>query len=164
MAGNNKPGAGGYSAREVVITRICKAPRELVFRAWTEPQQLARWWGPKSFTNPVCEADALPGGAWRIVMRGPDGGEYPCQGIYQEVVAPERLVFTNNAVDAEGRELIQGHTTVTFEALGDKTKITLRTRATPRTALAAEMIEGMKAGWTQSLAKLVRLTDRSAAS
>ena len=54
MAAKNKPGAGKFPAREVVITRICNAPRELVFRAWTEPQQLARWWGPKSFTNPVC--------------------------------------------------------------------------------------------------------------
>ena len=160
MAAKNKPGAGKFPAREVVITRICNAPRELVFRAWTEPQQLARWWGPKSFTNPVCEVDARPGGAWRIVMRGPDGGEYPCHGVYQEIVAPERLVFTNDAVDADGRDLIKGITTVIFEALGDKTKVTLRTRATPMSALAAQMIEGMKEGWTQSLEKLESDTDR----
>src|SRR5580700_2538193 len=85
--------------REVTITRLFDAPRELVFQAWTDPQHLAQWWGPKGFSNPICEADARPGGAWRIVMRGPDGAKYPCGGVYREIVESERLVFTNIAYD-----------------------------------------------------------------
>jgi uncharacterized protein YndB with AHSA1/START domain len=64
--------------REVVITRIFDAPRDLVFKAWTDPKHMARWWGPMGFTNPICELDARVGGAWRIVMRSPAGIEYPC--------------------------------------------------------------------------------------
>jgi len=69
--------------REVVITRIFDAPRELVFHAWTDPQHMARWWGPKVFTNRVEKMDVRPGGAWRIIMCAPDGAEYPAQGVYR---------------------------------------------------------------------------------
>jgi uncharacterized protein YndB with AHSA1/START domain len=62
--------------REVVITRVFDAPRGLVFKAWTDPEHMARWWGPKGFTNPICELDARVGGAWRIVMRSPAGSAY----------------------------------------------------------------------------------------
>src|SRR6185437_12462888 len=139
MAGKNDPEKGAYPEQEVVITRICNAPPETVFRAWTDPKQLARWWGPRDFTNPVCEADARPGGAWRIVMRGPEGSEYPCHGVYREVVPPERLVFSNDAVDAQGNLLIQGVTTVTFAPEGGKTKVVLRTRARPMRPEAVPM-------------------------
>ena len=88
--------------REVVITRVFDAPRSLVFKAWTDPEHMARWWGPRGFTNPICELDARVGGAWRIVMRSPAGIEYPCGGVYREIVEPERLVFTNIATDNEG--------------------------------------------------------------
>ena len=75
---------------------------------------LAQWWGPKGFTNPVCEIDARVGGALRIHMRAPDGSIYPMKGEIREIVAPERLVFTNIAVDADGSHIIEGLTTVTF--------------------------------------------------
>src|SRR5208282_1015543 len=106
--------------RELVITRIFDAPRELVFKAWTDPRHVAQWWGPKGFTNPVCEMDVRPGGALRIVMRAPDGSEYPMTGIFREIVAPERLVFTNVAVDKAGKPLLEGLTTVTFAEAGGK--------------------------------------------
>src|SRR5258705_11639360 len=77
--------------REVTITRLVGAPRELVFRAWTDPKHLAQWWGPRGFTNPVCEVDLRVGGALRIVMRAPNGTEYPMRGVFREIVAPERL-------------------------------------------------------------------------
>jgi uncharacterized protein YndB with AHSA1/START domain len=70
-----------FAEREVVITRIYDAPRPLVFKAWIDPKHLKRWWGPGVFTNPVCEVDARVGGAWRIVMRSPDGIDYPCGGV-----------------------------------------------------------------------------------
>jgi uncharacterized protein YndB with AHSA1/START domain len=140
--------------REVVITRLFDAPRALVFKAWIDPKHLAMWWGPHKFTNPVCKVDARVGGAWHIVMRGPDGAEYPCGGIYREIVEPERLVFTNDAVDKEGNVIIAGLTTVTFADEDGKTKLTLRTRGTAKVDYAAAYLQGMEAGWTQSLEKL----------
>ena len=85
------------SERELIFTRTIDAPRALVWAAWTDPKHVAQWWGPKEFTNPVCELDVRPGGAIRIDMRGPDGTVYPMAGIYQAIVAPERLVFISAA-------------------------------------------------------------------
>jgi uncharacterized protein YndB with AHSA1/START domain len=140
--------------RELVITRVFDAPRELVFGAWTDPKHMAQWWGPKHFTNRVEQMDVRPGGAWRIIMRSPDGAEYPSQGVYREIVPPERLVFTNTALDKDGNLLIDGFTTVTFADQNGKTKLTLETRAVAMNAIAAQMIAGMEAGWTQSLERL----------
>ena len=140
--------------REVTITRVLAAPRELVFKAWTDPARLARWWGPKGFTNPVCEVDARVGGALRIVMRSPDGSEYPMKGGFREMVAPERLVFTNIAVDSDGSHMLEGLTTVTFAAQGDKTLMTLHTRVVGVIALSAQMLDGMEEGWTESIDRL----------
>jgi len=141
--------------RVLVIERIFDAPRSLLFKAWTEPRRLAQWWGPKGCTNPVCEIDARPGGTLRIVMRAPDGAEYPMKGVFREVIEPERLVFTNIAIDNAGNSLIEGLTTVTFaEHAAGKTKLILHTSAMGMVAMAAAMIEGMEAGWTQSLDRL----------
>jgi uncharacterized protein YndB with AHSA1/START domain len=148
--------------REVTITRLFDAPRALVFKAWTDAAQLAQWWGPKGFTNPVCEIDARVGGALRIHMRAPDGSIYPMKGEIREIVAPERLVFTNIAVDAAGRHLLEGLTTVTFADQGGKTKLTLRTQAKAVVEYAAAYIEGMEAGWTQSIDKLQTMLAGSA--
>src|SRR5258708_29275739 len=94
--------AAELAERELVITRIFDAPRELVFKVWTDPKHLAQWWGPQGFTNPVCEIDLRPGGALRIVMRAPDGAEHPMTGIYREIVAPERLGFPTLPVHSAG--------------------------------------------------------------
>src|ERR1035438_6868275 len=86
--GNNSP------EKELILTRVFDAPREIVFKAWTEVERLKRWWGPKNFTNSVCEIDPRPGGAMRIHMRAPDDGViYPMTGVFQEIAEPERLVF-----------------------------------------------------------------------
>lgn len=154
LAGMSPRGVAQPREREVVITRIFDAPRELVFEAWIDPKHLARWWGPKTFTNPVCEVDARVGGAWHIVMRGPDGSEYPCGGVYREIVKPERLVFTNIATDKEGKPILDGLTTVLFAEHGGKTKLTLQTRAVALVEYAVAYLAGMEAGWTQSLEKL----------
>ncbi len=147
--------------REIVITRVFDAPRELVFKAWTDAKHLAQWWGPKGFTNPVCESDARVGGAWRIVMRSPDGVEYPCGGVYREIVKPERLVFTNNATDKDGNPILDGLTTVTLAEQGDETKLTLQTRAAALVDYAVAYLGGMEAGWTQSLERLAEKLARS---
>jgi len=145
--------------RAITRTRTFDAPRELVFRMWTESAHLARWWGPKGFTNPVCEADARPGGALRIVMRAPDGTEYPMRGEFREVVPPERLVVTNFAVDAEDRPILDGLTTVSFSEAGGKTMIVVETRAAGIARIVAGMLDGMEIGWSQSLDRLQDYVD-----
>ena len=140
--------------RELVLTRVFDARRELLFKAWTDPKRVAQWWGPHRFTNPVCDLDVRPGGAIRIHMRGPDGTVYPMTGVYNEVVEPERLVFTSAALDADGNPMFEVLTTVTFAEQSGKTKQILRARVIKSTAEAAPYIKGMEAGWTQSLERL----------
>lgn len=144
--------------REVLLTRTLDAPRELVFRAWTEPDMMARWWGPHHFTNPVCRLDARPGGEIHILMRGPDGSDYPMTGTFREVSPPERLVFMAAALDAEGKPLLESLTTVTFAEQDGKTVLTVQASAVGLAPVAAHMLEGMQAGWTQSLERLDALT------
>ena len=144
--------------KEIVITRVFDAPRELVFQMWTDAAHLAEWWGPRTFTNPVCECDARVGGAWYIVMRSPDGKDYPCGGTYLEVTPPERLLFKNDAVDADGKVIIDGLTEVRFAEHGaGQTLLTLTTRAAALNEPMALAIAGMHAGWSQSLDKLAEM-------
>ena len=147
-------GAQEPPSQDLVITRIFDAPRELVWNAWTDPKQVAQWWGPHGFTNPVCELDVRPGGTILIHMRGPDGVVHPMTGVYREVVAPERLVFTGTALDDEGKPLFEVLTTVILADQGKKTKQTLHARVIGKTAKAAPYIAGMEAGWMQSLERL----------
>jgi uncharacterized protein YndB with AHSA1/START domain len=140
--------------QELVLIRVFDAPRELVFRAWTDPKRVAQWWGPHGFTNPVCELDPRPGGAIRIHMRAPDGNVYPMTGVYQEVVEPERIVFTSAALDDKGNPMFEVLTTVTWAEQGGKTKQILRARVIKMSPQAAPYIAGMEQGWTQSLERL----------
>ncbi len=152
-----KAAAKIFASKEVTITRVFNASRETVFRAWTDPKQVAQWWGPKGFTNPVCEVDPKPGGALRIVMRAPDGNEYPMKGTFREVIAPSSIVFTSIAVDKNGRHLLEGNTTVTFAEEDGKTRLALHSRAVGLVEEAVGMLEGMQAGWTQSIDRLEAL-------
>jgi len=103
----------------IVGSRIFDAPRELVFQMFTDPKHIVKWWGPRGFTDTVYAMDVRPGGAWRHVMRGPDGVEYINQSEYVEVVKPERLVFKHLSAP--------GHvTTITFEDRSGKTQVTMR--------------------------------------
>lgn len=111
--------------REIVLSRRYDAPRELVWRAWTETEHIAKWWGPNGFTNTVYEMEVRPGGRWRFVMHGPDGTDWDNRIVYEEVVWPERLVYQH------GKDLDEDpdrfHVTVTFEAIDDQTVVTMRT-------------------------------------
>src|SRR6267154_1435665 len=102
MVVRNNP-AKKTADQELIITRVFDAPRKTLWKVWTDPQHLAQWWGPKDFTNPVCEVDVRPGGSMRIHMRGPDGTVYPMTGVFQEIVEPERLVFMSGALDKKGK-------------------------------------------------------------
>jgi len=88
--------------REIVITRVFDAPRDRVFKAWTEPERVMRWGGPNGFTTPVCKIDLRPGGVFHNCMRSPEGRDFWSKGVYREIVAPERIVCTDFFSDAEG--------------------------------------------------------------
>src|SRR5271167_2143559 len=113
------------SSREIVITRIFDSPRERVFEAWTDPEQKAQWWGPNGFTVTTREHDMRPGGKWLHTMHGPDGVDYLSKTIFEEVVRPERIVYTNSG-GKKGAPGVHFRTTVTFKDLGGKTELTLR--------------------------------------
>ena len=110
--------------REIVLTRVVDAPRELVWRAWTEPEHLIRWWGPDGFTNTFHEIDVRPGGVWRFVMHGPDGTDYDNKVVFLEVVEPERMVYDHGSGDDEDPMF---RAVVTFEEEDGGTKVTLYT-------------------------------------
>lgn len=146
------------SAPDFALTRTFDAPPETVFRAWTDPELLARWWGPAMFTNPVCRIDARPGGDLLVHMRSPDGIVYPMTGTLHEVVEAERLVFTAHAIeDEQGEPLLETHNTVTFAPSGDGTELTVEVRVVRSAPEAAQALEGLGAGWTQSFGKLEEL-------
>jgi uncharacterized protein YndB with AHSA1/START domain len=110
--------------REIVITRVLEAPRELVWQDWTDPKQVPQWWGPRGFTTTTHKMEVKPGGVWRFVMHGPDGRDYQNKITYLEVVRPERLVYKHGG--EEDLEPVQFQTTVTFEEFGGQTKVTLQ--------------------------------------
>jgi uncharacterized protein YndB with AHSA1/START domain len=111
--------ADDYANREIVTTRVFDAPRELVFRAWTEPDHLMKWWGPKGFTNTFQEFDLRPGGKWRLVMHGPNGADYPGEFVFVEITGPERLVLEHVSQP-------KFRLTVLFEDIAGKTKVSFR--------------------------------------
>jgi uncharacterized protein YndB with AHSA1/START domain len=125
-ASNVKINTAAESPWDLVLTRVFDAPRELVWKAWTDPAQVEQWWGPKGFSNPRCEWNARPKGSIRIDMRAPDGVVYPMSGVFQEIVEPERLVFISSALDENGKSMFDIHNTVIFSDHGDKTSITYR--------------------------------------
>ena len=130
--------------RELVVTRIIDAPRRLVFSAWTEPEQVARWWGPQGFVTTHCDMDIRSGGAFRFCMRSAAGTDHWKRGVYREIVEPLRIVFTFAWEDADGNPGHELLTTVTFDDLGAKTRLTLH-------QAAFETIEGRDGhlgGWT----------------
>ena len=111
--------------RVLVITRVFDAPRELVWKAWTEPERVKRWWGPKGFTAPFCKIDLRVGGVFLYCMRSPEGKDYWNTGVYREIVEPERLVFTYAFEDATGKPGHETLVTVTFVEHDGKTKLTM---------------------------------------
>jgi uncharacterized protein YndB with AHSA1/START domain len=159
MSAQNEKASAALESSEwdLVMTRVFDAPRELVFKAWTETKHVAQWWGPKRFTNPVCEVDVRPGGAIRIHMRAPDGVVYPMTGVFQEIVVPERLVFVSSALDDKGNSMFDVLSTVTFVDERGKTALTLQLRVIKATAVAPQYLKGMEMGWTQSLDRLGEL-------
>jgi uncharacterized protein YndB with AHSA1/START domain len=142
---------------EMSLTRRFSAPPEVVFGAWTDAKQLAEWWGPKGFTNPVCQVDTRLGGAIYIHMRAPDGVVYPMTGRFMEIDRPHRLVFVTAAIDSEGRPMFKVLNTIIFTRVDGGTEISLVARVTSTTPAAPQYLAGMSQGWSQSLDRLAAL-------
>lgn len=149
------------TVQTLTISRMINAPREAVWKAWTEPERIKKWWGPKPFTAPAARVDLRVGGKYVFDMRSPDGKDYWSTGIYREIKPMERIVATDSFADEKGNvvpatkygfkadfpaELLL---TTTFEEVDGKTKLTLRHEGFP-----ADQVEGAREGWTTSLEKL----------
>jgi uncharacterized protein YndB with AHSA1/START domain len=136
--------------RELVITRVFDAPRELVFRAWTDARLAKNWWGPRDYPAIELEMDARPGGTWRGRLRSVETGqELPLGGVFREIVAPERLVFTF-AWEEEGERGLETVATITFTEEGGKTRMTFR--QVPFQSI--EERDGHRGGWSSSFDRL----------
>jgi uncharacterized protein YndB with AHSA1/START domain len=156
----------GFSAKtcedEIVITRLFYAPRDLVWRAWTEPGFVMQWWGPKDYTSPFCTIDLRVGGAYLYCMRSPEGKDFWSTGVYRELKKPERIVCTDSFADEKGNVVPATYygmsadfpaemlMTVTFEVQPGMTRLTLRHAGIPK----GEMRDLTRAGWNESLDKL----------
>jgi uncharacterized protein YndB with AHSA1/START domain len=157
------------SGRELVITRVINAPREAVFKAWTDEKRVARWWGPKGFTVPYCKIDLRPGGVFHYCMRSPDGEDYWGKGVYSEIVEPERIVFTDVFSDEQGNDVdpteygmsaewpSETTLTVTFDDLAGRTGLALRS------GVPEELAErsGARQGWEESLDRLAEYLSKA---
>jgi len=148
--------------KEMTITRIINAPRAIVFNAWTDAKQLAKWWGPKDFTNPVCEIDTNPGGAILIHMTSPDGTMYPMDGTVHEIIEPAKIIFSSNALDTAGNRLFEVLNTVTFNEEDGKTKLTIHAVVSELTDEGKSYTNGMIEGWNQSIDRLDELVMNNA--
>lgn len=159
MANETSSTPSSLKDRELVLTRLIDAPREKLFRAWTEPELLKQWFAPLPFTTPVAEIDLRPGGSNRIIMRDAQGNEYPHHGVYLDIIKNERIVFTDAYTKAwEPSENPFMTVIVTFEDAGNgKTNYTAR--ALHWTAADRETHEkmGFHQGWGQCTDQLAAL-------
>ena len=142
------------SEREVAIERVFNAPRERVFVAYTDPQLIPQWWGPRRMTTIVDQMDVRPGGAWRFISHDCEGQEQSFRGIYREVTSPERLVQTFEWEGMPGHVAVE---TVTFEDLGERTR--MRTTSLFHTTEERDgmLSSGMESGVTESHERLEEL-------
>jgi len=146
---------------ELSITRLIDAPRERIFEAWTDPEQLKQWFAPKPITTPECEMDPRPGGIFRTLMRGEDGTEYPGTGVFLEVVAPERIVFTDaflpGWIPAE-KPFMTALITLTVES--GKTRYTAQVRHWNEDDLKQHEAMNFHEGWGTCIDQLEALVTR----
>jgi uncharacterized protein YndB with AHSA1/START domain len=145
--------------REIIMSRVFDAPRELVWEAFTDPRQVVQWWGPNGFSTAIHEMDVRPGGRWRHTMHGPDGTNYPNASVFKEVVKPERIVYSHGGGKEDGPG-ISSEVTWTFEAQGDKTLLNGR-MVFPTAAMRELVVKeyGAIEGGKQTLARLDQYLD-----
>lgn len=151
---------------EIVITRIFDAPRELVWKAWTEPEHCKKWWGPNNFTTPYCEIDLRVGGKYLNCMRSREGQDFWSTGVYREIIPLEKIVCTDSFSDEKGNVVHASHygmpgddwplemlVTITFEEVNGKTKMILRHEGLP----SGDISEQTNVSWNESFNKLANI-------
>lgn len=146
MRNQTNPAAG----RDLTITHIFDAPRDLVFKVWTQPEHIPHWWGPRGYTTLSCEIDLRPDGRWRVASRHADGSETAETGSFREVESPSRLVMTHAWEDRSGKVGPATLVTVTFVEADGKTTITFHQAG----FAAAEDRDGHRLGWSESFEML----------
>ena len=155
----------GESKKELTLERTFDAPRDLVFKAWTDPKMVQEWWGPQGFTNPICEVDPKAGGIIHIVMEDSagliaKGSRYPMKGEFREVDEPHKLVFTSSAI-MNDKEILTNLVTVTFDEVDGKTKMIAHIVVTHAEPEAEMPLRGMEMGWNQQLDKLAEFLQKA---
>ena len=135
--------------RELTITRVLDAPRSLVFKVWTQPEHVVRWLGPRGFSAPFCDIELRPGGAWRACIRSAEGVDRWMQGVYREIVVPERLVYTF-AWEEDGVPGHQTLVTVTFAEQDGRTLLTFHQAAFE----SVESRDSHHGGWSECFDRL----------
>jgi uncharacterized protein YndB with AHSA1/START domain len=147
--------------RELVLTRLIDAPREKLFRCWTEPALIKQWFAPLPWTTPHAEMDVRPGGSSLVVMRGPDGNEFPNPGVILEVVKNEKLVFTDaysKAWEPSAKPFMTA--IITFAGEGGKTRYTARVLHWTAADRKAHEDMGFHQGWGQCADQLAALAKK----
>jgi uncharacterized protein YndB with AHSA1/START domain len=139
------------SEREIVITRVFNAPRELVWKAWTQPEHVAQWWGIRGYNVAICEIDLRVGGRYRYVLQGDGNAEFGFDGEYREIVPPERLVYTDGFEGMPGHEAL---VTVTFTQENGKTKLTSHSHYQSVADRDGHIQSGMEAGMRETMDNL----------
>ncbi len=139
---------------EIAMTRVFDAPRELVYKAHTDPELTPRWWGQRGSTTIVDKMDVRPGGAWRFVQKAPDGSEYAFRGEYREVVPPERLAYTFEFEGMPGKVLVE---TITFTETDGKTTLTSVSVFDTKEDRDGMLASGMESGAAESMDRLEEL-------
>lgn len=143
--------AATSAEREMVVTRVIAAPRELVFDAFTDPAHIAEWWGPNGFTTTIHARDVRVGGVWRFTMHGPDGTNYNDTITYREITRPERIVYLH---EGDEEQNLSFETTITFEDVEGRTRLSLRTVFGTVEILEEMRKFGAVEGGQQTLARL----------
>jgi uncharacterized protein YndB with AHSA1/START domain len=145
--------------KQLTLTRTFDAPKDLVWKAWTDPELVKEWWGPRGFSSEVTSWDLKAGGEIDLVMLAGEelgqmcGMKAPMQGKFDEIVEGEKIEFSASAI-VNGKAVLETQTTVTFESEGEKTKLSVYIVVTMTTPEAAGPLAGMEMGWNQQLDKL----------
>jgi len=140
--------------KKIIIERILNAPRELVFKAYTEPEHIKKWWGPRELTTTIDKMEVKPGSVWRFIQHDARGNEFAFNGVYKEIIVPEKIVSTFEFEGTPGQVLVQ---IVSFENLKGKTKLTTTSLYESLKDLEGMLGSGMEKGSTESMERLSEL-------
>ena len=143
--------------QELTSTTILDAPRELVFRAYTDPKLFAQWWGPRRYEIKIEKFNSRTGGEWRVIHKGADGAEYGFRGVNHDVVAPERICATFEFEGVPGHVALQ---TATFEPMGNKTKLVAQIVFQSVMDRDGMVASGMQEGSNESMERLAELLEK----